>query len=62
MSKKLRIRQIMSTIGRSKDQKKVIEALGLRRLHQVVVHDDSPQVRGMINKVTHLLEVEEVSQ
>lgn len=61
MSKKLRIRQTMSTIGRSKDQKKVIEALGLRRLHQVVVHDDSPQVRGMINKVTHLLEVEEVS-
>jgi large subunit ribosomal protein L30 len=62
MARKLRIRQTGSTIGRSKDQKKVVEALGLRRLHQVVVHDDTPQVRGMVNKVAHLLEVEEVSE
>ncbi len=62
MSKRLRIRQTASTIGRSKDQKKVIEALGLRRLHQVVVYDDTPQVRGMVNKVSHLIEVEEVSE
>ncbi len=62
MSKKLRVRQTGSTIGRSKDQKKVVEALGLRRLHQVVVHEDTPQVRGMIDKVSHLLEIEEVSE
>jgi large subunit ribosomal protein L30 len=62
MSTKLRIRQTGSTIGRGKDQKKTVRALGLRRLHQVVVHDDTPQVRGMIAKVSHLLEVEEISE
>ena len=62
MPRKLRIRQTRSTIGRSVDQKKTVRALGLRRLHQVVVHDDTPQIRGMVEQVGHLLEVEEVSE
>lgn len=62
MSTKLKIRQTGSTIGRGTKQKKTVRALGLRRLHQVVVHDDSPQIRGMIAKVSHLLEVEEISE
>jgi large subunit ribosomal protein L30 len=62
MPKKLKIRQIGSTIGRTVDQKKTVRALGLRRLHQVVVHDDTPQIRGMIQQVSHLLDVEEVSE
>jgi large subunit ribosomal protein L30 len=62
MSTKLKIRQTRSAIGRGMKQKKTVRALGLRRLHQVVVHNDSPQVRGMIAKVSHLLEVEEISE
>jgi len=62
MPRKLRIRQTGSTIGRSEVQKKTVRALGLRRLHQVVVHEDTPQIRGMVEQVSHLLEVEEVSE
>ncbi|MBD3347845.1 MAG: 50S ribosomal protein L30 [Candidatus Eisenbacteria bacterium] len=61
MSRKLRIRQTGSTIGRSKDQKKTVRALGLHRMHQVVVHDDTPQIRGMVAQVAHLLDVEEIA-
>ena len=56
---KLKITQIRSAIGRKKDQKGTIKALGIRKLHQTVVHDDSPQIRGMIGKVSHLVHVEE---
>ena len=59
MVKKLKIKQVRSAIGRKPDQKLTIRALGIRRLHQVVVHNDSPQIRGMIYKVKHLLSVEE---
>lgn len=58
--KKLRITWVKSTIGRKQDQRGTIRALGLRRLHQSVVHDDNPVIRGMIYKVRHLVEVEEV--
>ena len=57
---KLAITQHRSSIGRAKDQKATIEALGLKRLNQQVLHEDSPQIRGMIAKVSHLLKVEEV--
>ena len=57
---RLEITQRRSAIGRAKNQKATIEALGLKRLHHQVVHEDSPQIRGMIAKVSHLLEVEEV--
>ena len=57
---KLAITQRRSTIKRPGDQKATIRALGLRRLDQRVVHEDTPQMRGMIAKVRHLVEVEEV--
>ena len=55
----LKITQVRSIIGRPARQKQTLEALGLRRLHHTVEHEDSPQVRGMIDKVQHLVEVEE---
>jgi large subunit ribosomal protein L30 len=58
--KQLKITQIKSTIGRNYKQKRTIEALGLRRLHHSVVHKDTPQIRGMLIKVNHLVVVEEL--
>jgi large subunit ribosomal protein L30 len=55
----LKITWKKSAIGYKEDQKRTIRALGLRRLGQTVVHSDSPTVRGMIQKVKHLLSVEE---
>jgi large subunit ribosomal protein L30 len=60
MAKKLRITYRKSTIGYSKKQRATIRALGLRKLHQTVEHSDSPEIRGMINRVDHLVMVEEV--
>lgn len=60
MAKKLRIRQTGSAIRRDERQKRTIRALGFRKLHQVVEHDDTPQIRGMIAKVSHLVEVQEI--
>ncbi len=57
--KKLRIKWIKSFIGYSEDQRDTIRALGLRKLYQVVEKPDTPQIRGMISKVKHLVEVEE---
>ncbi len=58
--KLLRVTLVKSPIGYSKRQKATVRALGLHRLHQSVEHVDSPSVRGMIAKVIHLVEVEEV--
>ncbi|HAY37284.1 MAG: 50S ribosomal protein L30 [Bacteroidetes Order II. Incertae sedis bacterium] len=55
---KLKITQTKSVIGRTGNQKKVVAALGLRKLNQTVEHDDSAQIRGMLNKVHHLVKVE----
>jgi large subunit ribosomal protein L30 len=55
---KLRIRWIKSGIGFSGDQKRTLRALGFRRLNETVEKEDSPSVRGMITKVSHLVEVE----
>ena len=60
MAGRLRITQIRSAIGRVKEQKAVVKALGIKRLYQSVEHQDNPAVRGMIQKVTHLVKVEEV--
>ncbi|MBN1484955.1 MAG: 50S ribosomal protein L30 [Chloroflexia bacterium] len=57
---KLRITWVKSTIGRKQDQRGTIRALGLRRLNQSVIHDDTPVIRGMLFKVKHLIQVEEV--
>jgi large subunit ribosomal protein L30 len=54
---KLKLRQVKSASGHKKDQAATIRALGIRRLHQVVEHNDTPQIRGMIFKVRHLIEV-----
>ena len=55
----LKITQIRSAIGLPKDQKQTVRRLGIHRLHETVEQVDSPQVRGMIFKVKHLLKVEE---
>lgn len=55
---RVRITWVRSAIGRSYKQKRVIAALGLHRLYQSVEHDDSPVIRGMLNKVPHLVRVE----
>lgn len=58
----LKITWTKSCIGRPKDQRKVVQALGLRRLHHTVTHGDTPTIRGMVNKVSHLLTVEEIAE
>lgn len=55
---KIRVKQVRSAIGRTKTQKRTLEALGLKRLHQVVEHDDTPAILGMVAAVSHLLEVQ----
>ena len=57
--KTIRIQQTKSAIGYNKKQKLTIRALGIRRLGQVVVHKDTPQIRGMVQKVLHLVKVVE---
>ncbi len=57
--KTLRITLVKSPIGYSKRQKGTVRALGLRRMHQTVVQEDNPVIRGMIARVTHLVKVEE---
>ena len=56
---KLRITWIKSDIGYAASQRKTLRSLGFHRLHQSVVHEDSNSLRGMINKVRHLVRVEE---
>jgi len=58
--KLLRITLARSPIGRSRRQKRTVRALGLRRMHQTVEQEDTPSIRGMIAKVEHLVQVEEV--
>mgnify|MGYP003574726750 CR=1 FL=1 len=57
---KIKITQVRSIINRPGDQKKTVEALGLRRMHQSVVQEATPQILGMVNKVKHLVRTEEV--
>jgi large subunit ribosomal protein L30 len=58
---KLRIEWIKSDIGYDKGQRRTLKALGFHRLNETVEHEDSPSVRGMINKVNHLVKVEVVT-
>jgi large subunit ribosomal protein L30 len=60
MARKLRIRQTKSASGHKQDQHATIKALGIRRMHQPVEHADTPQIRGMVFKVRHLVQVEEI--
>tara|TARA_B100000989_G_scaffold48890_2_gene31991 strand:+ start:908 stop:1084 length:177 start_codon:yes stop_codon:yes gene_type:complete len=55
--KKIKIKQIRSKIGRPKDQKRTLDALGLSKINKVVEHNATPQIIGMINKVNHLIKI-----
>lgn len=57
---KLKVTQVRSLIRRPEPQKRIMKALGLRRMHQTVEHEDSPTVLGMIAKVKHLIQIEQV--
>jgi len=59
---RLRITWKRSAIGHARDQRQTVRALGLNRLNQTVEHEDSPALRGMVNKVKHLVSVEEVAE
>ena len=56
---KIKIKQVRSRIGRPKNQKKTLDALGLRKMHSIVEHESTPQILGMIHKVKHLVTVVE---
>jgi large subunit ribosomal protein L30 len=59
---RLRITQVRSVIGRPRPQRATIRSLGLKRMHDVVVKEDRPEIRGMLFKVSHLVKVEEVPE
>lgn len=56
---KIKIKQVRSRINCPKDQKRTLDALGLRKLNRIVEHEDTLAIRGMINKVSHLVSVVE---
>jgi len=58
----LRVTQTKSAIGTKENHKRTVRALGLKRIRDFRVHEDTPQVRGMVHKVRHLVEVEEVEE
>ncbi len=58
--KKIKVTQIKSGIGQTKRQKETLIALGIRKMHQTVEHVPTPQILGMVNKVNHLVKVEEL--
>ncbi len=60
MTGKLLITLTKSPVGRRREQKQTVRALGLRRMHQTVELGDTPTIRGMVNKVSHLVTVEEL--
>ncbi|MBP7072801.1 MAG: 50S ribosomal protein L30 [Clostridia bacterium] len=57
---KLKVKLVKSTIGRKEDQIATVKALGLKKINSEVEHNDTPQIRGMIQKVIHLVEVKEM--
>ena len=57
--KTIKVTLVRSAIGFPKNQKNTVLALGLHRIHQTVEHNDTPALRGMLNKVIHLLKIEE---
>lgn len=59
---KLKIKLVKSLIGRKKSHIDTVNALGLRKIGKIVEHNDCPQIKGMINKVSYLLEVEEIAE
>ncbi len=62
MASKIKVRQVRSAIGRQEKQKRTLRALGIHRMHQTIVVEDNPCMRGMVKKVEHLLEIEELNE
>ena len=60
MAKTIKVTLIKSTIGRKADQIATVAALGLHKIRSTVQHNDNPQIRGMVNKVKHLILIEEI--
>jgi large subunit ribosomal protein L30 len=58
--KKLQVKLVRSTIKRVEKQKRIVRALGLNKMNSTRIHDDNPVIRGMIQKVIHLVEVTEI--
>lgn len=56
---KISVKQVKSAIGRTKNQKRTLEALGLKKINQVVVHEATPAILGMVRTVNHMVEVKE---
>lgn len=54
---KIKVKQVRSVIGKPKDQKATMTALGLTKMNKIVEHEETPQIAGMIDKVRHLIEV-----
>jgi large subunit ribosomal protein L30 len=57
---KIKVKKVKSAIKRTLRQKRTLEALGLKKIGQVVEHDDTPNILGMVNKVKHLVSIETV--
>ena len=57
---KLQVRQIRSAIGRKDNQRQTLRSLGLKRIGDVVVKEDRPEIRGMVQTIPHLVEVQEI--
>ena len=57
---KIKVTQIKSKIGQPESQKKILTALGIRKMHQTVEHEATPQILGMVNKLKHLVKVEKL--
>jgi large subunit ribosomal protein L30 len=60
VANQLQITLKRSLIGRPEDQRATVRSLGLRKLHQTVIKQDNPAIRGMVDKVSHLVEVKEI--
>ncbi|MFB3926033.1 MAG: 50S ribosomal protein L30 [Syntrophales bacterium] len=61
MSRQLKITQVKSFIGRPEKQRRILRGLGLGKMNRTVLLNDTPEIRGMVNKVGHLVSVEEVN-
>lgn len=59
---RLKVTQVRSGIGGTQSQRATLRSLGLKRMHDTVVQEDRPEIRGMVNAVTHLVTVEEVQE
>ncbi|HBR53936.1 MAG TPA: 50S ribosomal protein L30 [Flavobacteriaceae bacterium] len=57
---KIKVTKVKSAINRTKNQKRTLEALGLKKIGQTIEHEDTPNILGMVNKVKHLVSVETV--